>query len=149
MFGHPITNFVTLLDADPDNRMATDYLMAWLLLDKKKDSIAAICVGIGHLRNAGYASIPTHCQEAMLLRERGERAAVNLQGYRYDEATVARVDGFFRDVSPYWGRPDAPERARPRYGETYMHYYFLVTTPAEAQRIMGRRRGFGGMNRVE
>jgi len=149
MFGHPAMAFLILLEAKPDNRMAIDYLMAWLLLNKKKDSIAAMCAGIGHFRSAGYASIPTHCQEALLLRERSERASVNLQGYRYDEATVARVDEFFRDVSPYWGRRDAPERARPLYGDTYTYYYFFVTTPAEAQRIMGARSGFGGTTRVE
>jgi len=149
MFGHPAMAFLILLEAKPDNRMAIDYLMAWLLLNKKKDSIAGMCAGIGHFRSAGYASIPTHCQEALLLRERSERASVNLQGYRYDEATVARVDEFFRDVSPYWGRRDAPEQARPRYGDTYVFYYFLVTTPAEAQRIMGARDGFGGTTRVE
>ncbi|HUT93979.1 MAG TPA: DUF6057 family protein [Thermoguttaceae bacterium] len=149
IFGHPAMSFLILLEAKPDNRMALDYLMAWLLLGKKKDSIAAICAGIGQFKSAGYASIPTHCQEALLLRERGEHAPVDLQGYRYDEATVARVDKFFQDVSPYWGRQDAPEQARPLYGNTYMFYYFFVTTPAETRQIIGARGGFGGTTREE
>lgn len=149
IFGHPAMALLVLLEAKPDNRMAIDYLMAWMLLDKRKDSLAGMCAAIGHFKSAGYVSIPTHCQEALLLRERGERASVNLQGYHYDEATVARVDGFFRDVSPYWGRQDAPDRARPRYGDTFVYYYFLVTTPAETQRRMGGRGGFGGTTRVE
>ena len=141
--------FFLLLEAKPDNRMALEYVMAWLLLNKKKSSIATICAGIGQFKIAGHASIPTHCQEALLLRERGERAPIELQGYRYDEATVARVDKFFQDVSPYWGRPDAPERARALYGNTYMFYYFFVTTPAEARQITGARGDFGGTTRVE
>jgi len=149
IFGHPAMPFLVLLEAKPDNRMALEYLVAWLLLSKKKDSIATMCTGIGQFKSAGYASMPIHCQEAMLLRERGERAPVDLQGYRYDEATVARVDKFFQDVSPYWGRTDAPEHARPLYGNTYMFYYFFVTTPAETRQIIGASGDFGGTTRVE
>ncbi|HUT93980.1 MAG TPA: DUF6057 family protein [Thermoguttaceae bacterium] len=145
----PPAPFFLLLEAKPDNRMALEYVVAWLLLSKKKSSIASICEGLRQFKIAGYASIPVHCQEALLLGERAERVRVDLQGYRYDAANVARVDGFFQDVSPYWGQPDAPEQARPRYGSTYMFYYFFVTTPAETRQIIGARGGFGGTTREE
>ena len=151
MFGHPAVPFLILLEAKPDNRMAIDYLMAWLLLDKRESSIASICCpeGIRQFRTAGYASIPTHCQEALLLWERVERTPVDLHGFRYDEAIVARVDKFFQDLSPHWGRQEAREHARALYGDTYMFYYFFVTTPREEQQIMEARGGFGGTSREE
>jgi hypothetical protein len=151
MFGDPVMPFLVLLDASPDNRMALDYLMAWLLLDKSENSIVSICCpeGIQHISSAGYASIPIHCQEAMLLWERVERARVDLQGYGYDDATVARVDKFFQDLSPYLARPPAPEHARALYGDMYVFYHFFVATPGESQRTRPASRGFGGTLRQE
>jgi len=143
-FGHPVVHFATLLKAKRDNRMALDYLMAWLLLEKKQDSIESIGAGIGQFKIAGYASIPTHCQEALLLKERGERTPVDLQGFRYDEATIARVDRFLEDVSRGWGRRDAPEQIQAQYGDTYMHYYSFATTLGGAQQIEESHGGFGG-----
>lgn len=143
-FGPPVVHFLTLLKAKRDNRMALDYLMAWLLLDKTQDSIESIGLGIGQLRIAGYASMPTHCQEALLLKERGEGTPVDLQGFRYDEATVARVDGFVEDVSRGWGRRDAPERIRAEYGDTYVYYYVFATRPGGAERIEESHGDFGG-----
>ena len=143
-FGHPIVHFVTLLDAKRDNRMALDYLMAWLLLDKRQDSLESISTSIGRLKPAGYISIPTHCQEAILLKERAERTAVDLQGFRYDQATMARVDEFIEEVSLPQDAQEVPEHVRARFGGTYMFYFFLVATPGDAQRIVEARGGFGG-----
>jgi hypothetical protein len=141
-FGHPIVHFATLLDAKPDNRMALDYLMAWLLLDKRRDSIESICAGLGQLKTAGYTSIPTHCQEALLLKERAERTPVDLKGFHYDEATVTRVDRFLQDVAQNWGRRDAIEHARALYGDIYMYYFFFATPRSGAERAGEAREGF-------
>ncbi len=78
------------------------------------------------------------------MKERADRTPIDLQGFRYDEATKARVDSFVQDMSQRWGRRDAPEQARARYGDTYMYYYFFVDTPSGAQRIREARGGFGG-----
>ena len=149
MFRQQAVSFLVLLEANPNNRMAFDYLTAWLLLNKKKNSIATICAGIGNFRSSGYSSIPTHCQEALLLKERAENVSVDLQGFRYDQATMARVDKFFQDLTPDWGRESARERARDRYGDTYMYYYFLVTTPSEVQQMLDMQGNFGGTSRQE
>ncbi len=91
----------------------------------------------------------THCQEAMLLRERVEGTSVDLQGFRYDRATAARAREFFRDLEPYLGRGAAPEQAQGLYGDTYLFYHFFVTTYGEAQRIRGTPRGPAGSLREE
>jgi hypothetical protein len=148
-FGHPVVIFATLLKAKPDNRMAFDYLMAWLLLDKSPESIDSICSAVGRFRTAGYASVPTHCQEAMLLREKQEGRRVDLRGFRYDETAVARVDEFVQYVSTQWDVPGAREQAQALYGDTYMFYYLLAATPSGGQRNMGARGGFVGTSRQE
>jgi hypothetical protein len=128
-----------LLDTRSDNRMAFDYLMAWLLLDKNKESMATIAKNIQRFKDVGYASIPTHCQESLLTLERQQGAPVDLQGFSYDQATRAREEKFFRDLLLHWGREDTPHRLLPRYGETYMFYYSFVVTPADGGRPMPTR----------
>lgn len=151
VFGPPFLPLLLLLDAKPDNRMAADYLMAWLLLDKAESSIKSICCpeGIEQLKIAGYSSMPTHCQEALLLCDRVDRTPIDRQGYRCDAATVARAGEFFRDLEPYLGRGGAPEHARDLYGDTYLFYHFFVVTHGEAQRTRNAGRGFVGSLREE
>lgn len=151
MYGHPAVPFLILLDGKPDNRTALDYLMAWLLLDKTPNSIQSICCpeGIEHIRSAGYTTIPTHCQEALLLWEKGERTRVDLQGFRYDEAVVERIDSFFQVLSPYADRQEASEHARDQYGDMYVYYHFFVTTPDEARSTGRAPSGFVGTSREE
>jgi len=149
MFGHPTAPFFNLLHRNPKNRMAFDYLTGWLLLHKKRESITRIGMGIDYFRLAGYDSIPTHCQEALILKERAEHTRVDLRGFAYDEAVLRRVDGFFADLTPYWGRPSAMPRARMMHGDSYMFYYFFVTTPSEAKEIRETERRLGGTLRQE
>lgn len=147
VFGQASMPMLLSIEAKPDNRMATDYLMAWLLLDKTENSIVSICCprGITQFRKAGYASIPIHCQELLLLRERNEQTRLDLQGYRYDEAIRSRVEKFVEDLAIFEDRPDAAEDALAVYGDTYLFYYFFVTTPVDAQRAMPTEGGFGGV----
>jgi hypothetical protein len=142
-FGHPIRHFITLLDAKPDNRMALDYLTAWLLLDKTPDSMDTIYANLRHLQAVGYASLPTHCQESMLLRERAAGQASDLQGFGYDRAIKARVTQFLQDVAQTQGQPPDSNRFWSLYGDTYMFYFFFVMTPGDAQRAGPRQGQYG------
>jgi len=149
MFDDPTVPFVTLLVKRSNNRMGLEYLMAWLLLDKGRDSITTISTNLDLFRTAGYPSIPTHCQEAILLKERAERIRVDLRGFRYDTAAIARVDKFLQDALPYLDAQEAPEQTRALYGNTYMFYHFFVSTPRQPRRIGGASGGSGGTTRVE
>jgi len=151
VFGPQFLAFLILLEAKPDNRMALDYLMAWLLLDKSKSSIASICCaeGIRQLKTAGHASIPIHCQEALLLREALGHTPIDLQGYSYDQATVARVNTFFEDIAPYTDIQVAREYAQTRHSDTYVFYHLFVVTHGEAQQIMKARGFYSGTLREE
>lgn len=122
----------TLLE-NKNNRMAFDYLTAWFLLDKREISIATIGANVEHFKTAGYASMPTHCQEALLLLERSEGTSVDLRGFGYDEATTAGVAKFFQDASTIWSRRDAPKRLQALHGHTYMFYHAFVATPSQVR----------------
>lgn len=137
------------LPMDKDNPMPFDCLTAWLLLEKTKSSLGTVCQNVETFKTAGYGSIPTHCQEMMLLWEREEGTAIDLRGYRYDEAIRARVDQFLDDLSRNRDRPDGVQRLRARYGDTYMFYCFCVPTPEEVGRFLPARTGSGGPTREE
>jgi len=140
MRGHPAKPFLQLLDSKSDNPMAFDYLMAWILLDKR--TIVDIPRIIDQFESAGYTSLPIHCQEALLVLERRQGKAIDLQGFYYDEATVACVEGFFRHASRLQGREDATLQLEAFYGDTYMFYYFFLGSPPDARRqASGRPRG--------
>jgi hypothetical protein len=151
MFGHGAVPFLVLLESKPDNRMASDYLMAWLLLDKTETSIASIgCPGgIEQFRKAGYASIPTYCQEAILLEQTRTPTPLDLQGFRYDDATVARVDRFFGDLAVQSGPKLAAESVRSLYGDMYLFYHFFVNTPRPTQQTAESRGRLSSTSRVE
>jgi hypothetical protein len=145
----PITRFLMLLETKPDNRMAFDYLTAWFLLDKSERSIATMASYIDQFREAGYSSLPVHCQEAMLLLERGEGEPLDLRGFAYDRAIRARVEQFFQDQSRHGGRRDTSQRLQALYADTYLFYHYYGTTPSDAPRFLPRGRGFGASLRQE
>ena len=140
---------LALLLANEDNTLAFDYLTAFLLLDKSKASIATIGGNVEHFRTAGYAAIPTHCQEVLLLWERQEGLSVDLRGFRYDPEITARVDEFLRDLALDRGQPGGSRHLRQRYGDTYMYYCFCVGTPKEIQRLIRPSAGSANAYRQE
>jgi hypothetical protein len=148
MFGHPAVPLRTLFESNLNNRMAFEYLIAWLLLDKQDVSIATIGANVEHFRRLGYASIPVHCQEALLLGEGARGIPVDLRGFRYDAATEARVERFFQEMAAEPDPTGAAEQARTAYGDTYPFYYFFVPTPTD-QRRGPQSGGFGGTLREE
>ncbi len=148
MHRHPLSHIRVLL-TNKDNRMAFDYVTAWLLLDKTKDSIVRIAHDIDHFRTEGYVSIPTHCQEVLVLWEKQEGTTTDLLGFRYDEATTIRVNEFLRELSGYRDPSEAAHRMHAGYGDTYMFFCFLVPTPAERHQRTSTGNGSGSMVRQE
>ena len=134
-FGHPTRLFLVLLESRPDNRMALEYLLAWLLLDKTPDSLESVCMDMGHLRDVGIATLPRHCQEAALLGAQMMGTPVDSHGYPFDPAVIRRAQEFQIDYAGLGVRLDA-EAARARYGNTYMFYWFFATGPSQNPSIV-------------
>jgi hypothetical protein len=97
-------NFVpvlALVQSHPDNRMAFDYLIAWCLLEEQ--AFPMLPDYLRHLKDAGYARLPTHVQEALLTYEKWSGRAVEIPGFRYDPETKARFSAFLERTgrAPY------------------------------------------------
>jgi hypothetical protein len=146
---YPPDLILPLLEAHPRNAMALQYLMAWRLLDR--NSIDQIPPQIKRFKEAGCASIPAYCQEALLLLERQQGVSIDLRGFRYDKAARARVDSFLPELAR-WGEGEGSlDQLRAAFGGTYTFYYYV--SPLEAlsdQRWMAPAAGgLGGPPREE
>lgn len=120
---------LSLVKSQPRHRMAFDYLTAWCLLDKA--SIPFIAGNLRGFEDAGYSSLPTHCQEALMVWESTGGTPVDLRGFAFDAGTVARFQGFGRQLRRYPSLSRAEGGLEPLLGGTYMYYYVFTMVPIE------------------
>jgi hypothetical protein len=113
-----------LLDADPGNRMAFEYLMAHYLLTKQLEKFVGELDRLGSL---DYGRMPTHYQEALQLYRMLTLQAAEVPGYKVSKATADRLQQFFAVLKSY-GRDR--ERARvalvPDFRGSYPFYYVFA-----------------------
>ena len=148
MYGHPTTPLLTAFISHTDNRMAFDCLMAWMLLDKSQRSLGAIAANVGYFRALGYDSIPTHCQEALLILEKTSGAPVDLAGYQYAPEAEQRVDQFLNLLAQHSTSQEILDRIPSSDRNSYLYYFFFATPPASTH-PEGQQFGSGGTIREE
>lgn len=110
-----------LLDQNPDNRMAFEFLMAHYLCTARPDKVVE---NLPRLRRFGYCRIPRHFQEAMLL-EAGRSGRFPETGeLALDPATLARAKEFFEILKSTPNRERALRKAiEAGFGDSYFCYY--------------------------
>jgi hypothetical protein len=112
-----------LLAANPTNRMAFEYLMAYHLLDLELKEV------VEHLRlldNFNYARIPTPYEEALLLFRQTAGARVELNGRTIRPETAERFRQFREAVRQSRGRAAGGEAIAASFGGTYWYYYYAT-----------------------
>ena len=119
--------FQPLFNANRNNRMAYEYLMAVYMLTNDLDSFIAI---FRQLNDFNSPEIPRHHQEAILLYSRTKGREVNLKGQQLSRENKARFDKFFQIYKKYEGDRYAAEKLLAKdYGDTY-YYYYIFTLPS-------------------
>ena len=124
----PDSVLVHLLINHPDNKMAYEYFMTSLLLDK---NITAFAVNVGDLKYYGYKEIPVHYEEAMLEYMYSTNKEIVPQGYSIRQSTVKKFNDFVSAYTSYSG--DLGLAARMMYksfGTTYWYYLNFVNNQA-------------------
>jgi hypothetical protein len=115
-----------LLEDHPDNRMAFEYYMASLLLDK---NLAAFSDNIGRLKTFGYKEIPLHYEEALLVYMGSIKKNVLPVGYGIHKTTVQRFQDYAKSYSSYSGSPEnAATSFNKSYGNTYWFYFHFINS---------------------
>ncbi len=127
MHAAPFVPLLTILVSDPQNRMAFDYLTAWRLLDKA--SLPMVAEEIYRFRQAGYSTIPIHCQEALAELLRSGELAPGTPIPALDPQVRSRVETFAERLAQCSYRKDARRELEGEFGGSYMYYYKVVPMP--------------------
>ncbi|MEN6337699.1 MAG: DUF6057 family protein [Phycisphaerales bacterium] len=118
------TDFITqLLVENPRNRMAYEYGMAWLLLNK---NLAGFVRLFNAYHNGVESRIPRHYEEAILLARSLNAGAVELGTRSVSQESRDRFASFMKAVQPF-GRDTAAARKALRngFGDSYYYYFCL------------------------
>lgn len=120
---NPWINLQRVLDLDPLNRPAFDYRIAYLLLNKQYQTIAAL---LPEFRKLGYSRLPVNVEEAALaMAAMNNNAMPDLGGLNISPATVERWNRYMTIFSNAGSDRAIAEPALKReFGNTFWYYAF-------------------------
>ena len=115
-------DFLTsLLEANPKNKMAFDYLMAWYIITKNTNQFISY---LDQLPNFGYKQLPTVYQLAILMHTYSTKKDINLQGYEIPQQTIQYAKQFYALMNQYTGNEQLQLKIlNEKYGDTYLYYF--------------------------
>lgn len=116
-----------LLEHNPGNRMAFEYLMACYLFAGQLDKIAE---NIGRLNHLGYQDVPTLYEEAMLLYYGSRGKRLNLNELNIKRKTIERHKSFVQlcNSMQAHNRQAVLKRMIDEFDTSYFFYYYKLTT---------------------
>jgi len=110
-----------LLKKNPKNRIAFEYLMTSYLLNKQ---LATFAKHIPLFEEVGYATLPTHFEEAALAYVYGTRTPLRLGDYKPRAELRRQIEGFLGILKRHRGDKGAAlAELASQYRNTYMFYY--------------------------
>jgi hypothetical protein len=118
-----------LLEQDPSNRMAFEFLMGNYLLHRDLASARALMPRIRDMAGAAYETrdgrrrTPVHYQEAMAMYGDGAGAPAPLPGVEVEAETLNRMAVFKRVIAQSAGRDGAKQAAWERFRHSYFFYF--------------------------
>jgi len=116
----------TLLQHNWNNKKAYEYLMVDHLLNKQLDGFV---MHFQYLGNFGYADIPRHYQEAILVYTAETKKHVNLGNHKIAGEIQQRFDNFRNITYANRNKPRAKLKVLLKdYSDTY-YYYYLFYNP--------------------
>ncbi|MBN2315024.1 MAG: hypothetical protein JXM79_13920, partial [Sedimentisphaerales bacterium] len=119
-----------LLEKNPRNRMAFEYLMAWYMLKKQ---LAKCVQQMEGMRDLGYAELPTHYEEAALIYIYATGKQLDLDDYRSSPQKRQEIEDFTRILNSYGGNKQAASKElAQKFRNTYFFYYrYELSGPGE------------------
>jgi hypothetical protein len=116
-----------LLEHNPGNKMAFEYLMACYLLAGRLDRIAE---NIGRLNHLGYQDVPTLYEEAMLIYYGSRGQKLDLNKLNIKRGTIERYKQFVQLCNSMQTQNQQVilQRLIGEFGTSYFFYYYKFTT---------------------
>ena len=116
-----------LIEHNPGNKMAFEYLMACYLFACQLDKIAE---NIGRLNHLGYQDVPTLYEEAMLIYYGSRGRKLNLNELNIKRETIERYKRFVQlcNSMQAQNRQVVLQRLIGEFGTSYFFYYYKFMT---------------------
>lgn len=112
-----------LLAENPRNRMAYEYGMALLLLNKNLEGLVRVFNTYNRTAETG---IPRHYEEALLIAKSYNAGPVDLAGRSISEKSMRRFEAFMQALQPFGQNLSAARKAlKVGFGDSYYYYFFL------------------------
>jgi hypothetical protein len=110
-----------LVDENPRNRRAFEYMMSWLMLSKEVDMLA---YNIRLMKKMNYARIPRHIEEAVLIYYNSQHKLPEMGGLTISNETRIRFDRYFSAYVTARQDPSTlKERMQKQFGNTFWYYF--------------------------
>ncbi len=122
-YGGSVEQILTgLLERNPHNKMAFEYLMACHLLTRQLDKVIA---NLGRLEAFDYDGIPTYYEEAILISHTMRRQPIDPAALGISPATYERYKSFLQISRSRQAakQPGALNRLVREFGSSYFFYY--------------------------
>ncbi len=98
---NPQANVLLMLQANPENKKAFEYKMAWYLLEK---NIGSVVKEISIFKSTGYTKLPKHIEEAVLIFNLVSRQGLtDHEDFEVSRETKNRFSHYESSVSLYKG----------------------------------------------
>ncbi len=113
-------NLERLLASNPDNRIAFEYKIARLLLEKDLMEVGS---NVKKLKDLGYVHIPRHIEEAVVSLVNVTREFPDLGGLLISSDTDQRFIKYFSDLKPFNGNRKLIEKDLRKADQNTFWYY--------------------------
>lgn len=118
---------LNLLSANPHNKMAFEYLMAYYLLTRQPQKIAQ---NMFRLTDFDYSEIPIHYQEALLLYLHSDTSATVNLAMEIPKSAYERFRQFSEEYNLFErNEPGARNRLLSDFGGSYLFFYMFGYAP--------------------
>jgi hypothetical protein len=113
-------NLQALLMNNPENKMAYEYYMASLLLNRNLQEFTEM---ISYIKNYNYVRLPVHYEEALIYYSSVEKQNFVPEGFSLSQETIRRFQNFAETFVRYANNPSQLEKELKRkHGKTYWYY---------------------------
>jgi hypothetical protein len=106
--------------------MASEYLLAMYLRIKLVDKVAE---NIGRFNDFGFATIPSYCEQAILIHNNIIKKKVNLHGYRISPQSLKKFKDFNNILRRHKYDKKAAFNDLKEFGDDSYFFYFLYGVP--------------------
>lgn len=117
----PEDNLPMLLESNPDNRVAFEYMISWLLLEKDVETALS---NLHLMKSMGYTSLPRSVEEAVMIYYNSQHKLPDMNGYSVSSETQNRFNLYINKYLQARNNPSTfQSQMKTQFGNTFWYYY--------------------------